>query len=316
LLGLLWLACSWSAWAVEPCTPALARVVSVQGKVELRRGGAEWAAVALNAPLCSGDTLRVLPYGRAALLLSNETTLRLDQGTTLTLAPPETGKATLLQQLSGGLHVITRTPRAFNVKTPFVNANVEGTEFSVRVSGDAAVVAVMEGRIVASNESGSVALTRGEQARAVRNAAPRKELLLRPLDAVQWALYVPALFERAPDEGVALDGSSARAMVRRGVALLLVGRLDEAAPLLERALELEPRNSDALALMAVVAVAGNDKDGALNRGEEAVAADPASATARAVLCATGSIRSRGRSGERAARGRGEPRSCPRARTAG
>ena len=68
----LWLVFTVPAHAQEPCAPALARVVSVQGTIELRRSGAAWTAVQLNAALCSGDTLRVHPRSRAALLLSNK----------------------------------------------------------------------------------------------------------------------------------------------------------------------------------------------------------------------------------------------------
>ena len=108
--------------------------------------------------------IRVHQRSRMALLLSNETTLRLDQGTVLTLAAPDQERATLLEQMSGGLHIITRTPRPFRVRTPFVNANVEGTEFLVRVAESDASVAVYEGRVVAANDSGSVSLVSGEVA--------------------------------------------------------------------------------------------------------------------------------------------------------
>ncbi|TMH00753.1 MAG: hypothetical protein E6H79_16435 [Betaproteobacteria bacterium] len=275
VLGLLWLACSWNLWAAEPCSPALARVVSVQGQVELRRGSAPWASVELNAPLCSGDTLRVHAYSRAALLLSNETTLRLDQGTTLTLAPPEAGKATLLQQLSGALHMITRTPRAFNVKTPFVNANVEGTEFSVRVDDSSATVAVIEGTVLAVNEAGSERLAGGEAATATRDGAPRKDLLIRPVDAVAWTLYFPAVLDRKARAPQAPD--TAATAVDRASQLLLVGRVEEARAEIARALNLEPARSDAQALLSVVAVVENEKDKALELASQAVRNDPASA---------------------------------------
>src|SRR5262245_28032781 len=73
-----------SAWAQE-CLPPAGRLVSLQGSVEHRRGGdSTWIAVQSGVQLCSGDTLRVGQLSRAALLLPNETTLRLDQATTLT----------------------------------------------------------------------------------------------------------------------------------------------------------------------------------------------------------------------------------------
>jgi len=156
-----------SVQAAETCTPVIATVVSIQGSVELRRSPAaraqqlDWQAAELNVALCAGDTVRTHERSRAALLLINETTLRLDQRTTLTLAAPAEDRASLMDLVAGALHVITRTSRPFRVRTPFVNANVEGTEFLVAVGEESASVAVYEGRVTADNERGSVALSSG-----------------------------------------------------------------------------------------------------------------------------------------------------------
>ncbi len=303
----LGLAGSQRAHAAEPCDPPVARVVSVQGTVELRRGSTAWVAVTLNASLCAGDNLRVLPYGRAALLLSNETTVRLDQGTSLTLGPANATRTTLLDQLSGRMHVITRTPRAFNVKTPFVNANIEGTEFLVRVTQASASIAVYEGHVVAANDLGSVALESGEEAVATANSAPRKELVVRPRDAVAWTLYFPAILDSAlgtetaslstdtslqrsmelyragkvSDALAELDrvpggNVTARLLTFRAGLLLLLGRLDEARPEIDKALRLDPRLGDAYALLATIAVVENDKDKASGMADKAISLAPTS----------------------------------------
>jgi tetratricopeptide (TPR) repeat protein len=304
--ALLCVAWTLSAQAAEPCAPALARVVSVQGQVELRRASAPWIRVGLGAALCPGDTVRVEPRSRAAVQLGNETTLRLDQGTVLTLVPSGPGTATLLQQLSGGLHVITRTPRAFTVKTPFVNANVEGTEFAVRVDDTGATVAVYEGVVLATNDAGSERLVSGEAATATPAAgAPRKDIVVRPADAVAWTLYFPAVLD-FPSEGAGPSSAAARAgsvalyrsgritealaalgqapegaaaagfLTYRAALLLLVGRLDEARPDIAAALRIDPRRSDAHALLSVIALVENDADQALERARQAVELDPAS----------------------------------------
>ncbi len=228
--------------AAEPCTPAFARVVSVQGNVELRRPGANWQAAELNSTLCAGDMVRVHQRSRAALLLSNETTLRLDQGTALTLLAPDDRKATLLELISGGLLAITRTPRPFRIRTPFVNANVEGTEFAVRVDDNNASIAVYEGQVVAENDVGSVALASGETAVATRNAAPTKAIMIRPRDAVAWTLYFPTVFDYRLDAGVA--GSPGEAARQRSVELYRKGRIAEALAELEqdRAAVADPRS--------------------------------------------------------------------------
>jgi len=309
-----------SLQAAGPCTPEIAKVVSIQGLVELRRfapaGSQEtgWQAAELNVVLCAGDAVRTHERARAALLLSNETTLRLDQLTALTLAAPEADKASLMDLLAGALHVITRTSRPFKVRTPFVNANVEGTEFLVAVGEQSASVSVYEGRLTADNDRGSVAVASGERAIAAKDAAPSKEVVVHPRDAVQWTLYFPAIFDysvgaavaRAPGESALQESialyrkgrlaeaiaslqnvperlSNPQLFVYRAGLFLLVGRFDEAKPDIERAIALDPRNSDAYSLEAVIAVVQNDKDEALQLADKAVALDPTSAAARISL---------------------------------
>jgi tetratricopeptide (TPR) repeat protein len=300
--------------AQESCTPPLARVVSMQGTAEVRRAGADWKAAGLDTALCAGDALRVGARSRAALLLSNETTVRLDQGTTLTLTPPDPRGATLLEQISGGLHVITRTPRPFRVKTPFVNANVEGTEFEVRVETDAATISVYEGQVVAANDLGNLKVGTGERAIAPRGLAPYKDLLIRSADAVAWTLYFPSVFDalstagppgtpediaihraaelyRGGDAAAALQALEAvgdsnlpvRVAVYRGALLLAVGRLDEARPLIEQVLRADSGNVDAHALLAIVALVQNDKETALQMAQSGTSLGPKSPAAQIAL---------------------------------
>ena len=49
-----------------------------------------------------------------------------------------------------------------------------------------------------------------------------------------------------------------------------MGRLDEAKPDIERALSLDPRNSDANSLLSIIAVVQNDNDLALKLANQAV----------------------------------------------
>ncbi|NML18045.1 FecR domain-containing protein [Azohydromonas caseinilytica] len=312
-----WSLLRWSlAWAgllflgealAADCAVALARLVSIQGSVELQRArSAQWSAADSDAELCPGDTLRVGPRSRAALRLANESTLRLDQDTTLTLGE-DGARISLIQLLRGALNVITRTPTPFRVHTPFVNAGVEGTEFLVRADTDSAQVAVFEGMVSAGNEFGTLALSSGEMALAARDSAPRRERMVRPADAVQWALYYPRIIipgqgdEAALQEADALarrgrigeafarldavppDARSVRHGIYRAELLLSVGRVDEARVEIGRALAAEPRSAEALALQAIIAVVRNEGARALELAQEAVQSAPGSAAARLAL---------------------------------
>ena len=74
------------------CTPWIAKAAGIQGQVETRRAGeTRWQPVRLEQTFCGGDMIRVSERSRAAILLrQEETTLQLDQRTTITfpkLAP-------------------------------------------------------------------------------------------------------------------------------------------------------------------------------------------------------------------------------------
>lgn len=303
------------ASAAELCAPAMAVVVSVQGIVELRRSAEKkWQPALLNSVLCKGDMVRVRQQSRAALRLSNESMLRLDQKTTLTLAGPDNDKSMLLELLGGAIHVLTRTPKPFKINTPFLNAGVEGTEFFLGLDQDQAKLVMYEGKVSASNEQGSVVLSDNEAAVALRNHAPRKEAIVQPVDAVEWALFYPTIISRRLDDKMgdepamqslrssmelyeqgrttealaALDDVSPRAysprfLTYRAGLLLSVGRVDEAEADIQQTLQIEPGNSNAHALLAIIAVAQNDKEQALALATRAIALDPESSAARLAL---------------------------------
>lgn len=153
--------------AAASCEPKVAQIVSVQGIVELRRraGQTIWQQATMDTALCPGDMLRVRARSRAALRLSNESMLRLDQKTTITFPQAQDDEATsLLDLFTGALHILTRTPKPFKIRTPFVNAGVEGTEFFVSVDQDITQLVIYEGQVSVSNDKGSLVLVDHEAA--------------------------------------------------------------------------------------------------------------------------------------------------------
>lgn len=260
------LALARGAVAAEPCEPALAQVVSMQGQVEIQRARqAQWVRVErLDTRLCEGDRLRTGMRSRAALLLGAQTLIRVDQNTVIGLRI--TPEETRVEFDSGTVYSITRFPRRFRIITPYVNAGVEGTEFLVALGANHADIAVYEGRVAAEDRIGEPGARRtlqdGQEARFARGAPPVVRAMVNPVDAVQWALYYPPI-DAQPTEAS---------------RLLRLGRVDEA----ERALQAAPRDSaETLALLAIIRVVKNDKKEALDLAQRAVAQDPKST--RAVL---------------------------------
>jgi len=304
-----------SVRAATVCDPGVAKMVSVQGNVVvLRVGQTQPQPARLNETYCAGDRIQVGDKSRADIALVNQPVLRLDQNTLITLAGLKEERASIIDLARGALHFFSRLPRNLEVNTAFVNAGVEGTEGLVQVEADRTLITIFEGRVLAANAAGSLPLTSGQSAVAVQGQAPVLRTVVRPRDAVQWALYYPpAVYFRPEDfggtqpwEGMvrnsleaymkgdyqrafdALKGAPAditepRFFAYRASLLLGVGRVDEAGPDLERALKLNPNYGDALALQSIIAVVQNDKDKALNVAQRAVAADPKSASALTAL---------------------------------
>ena len=264
----------------ETCEQPVAQVVSVQGTVESQRlGQTQWQRVRLNDMYCAGDQLRVQEKSRADVALMNQSMLRLSAHTTLTFESTPEEQTSVVSLLKGLAHFFSRGPRSLEVKTPFTVAGVRGTEFLVGVEVDKTLLTIYEGTVVASNPSGSLTLTGGQSAVAESGKAPVLRAVARPRDAVQWALYYPPVLYTQPDQlqagvdwerqvGMSMEfylrGDIQKAfdaiedvpdsireprfLTYRASLLLAVGRVEEAQADIERALQLKPDDSDALAL--------------------------------------------------------------------
>jgi tetratricopeptide (TPR) repeat protein len=179
----------------------------------------------------------------------------------------------------GAAHFFSRKPRGLEVQTPYTIAGVRGTEFIVRIEEGRTLLTVYEGVVLAQNPAGSLSLQSGQSAVAEAGQAPVLRTVVRPRDAVQWALHFPPVVYTPPGAAPPAP-TDARFRSRRAAQLLAVGRVDEAGAEIENALHLDPRSGEALALQTIILVVRNERDKALETAERAVSTDPASATAR------------------------------------
>ena len=316
------IACLWAfAWPLlaqttNRCPTPVAQIVSAQGSVELRGATATlWNVSTLNTLLCPGDSIRVGQRSRAALLLLDTgAVVRIDQQTTLQiLETPQEGRS-LIDLLRGIVHFFSRLPRSLEVRTPFVSAGVEGTEFVVAVESDRTLVSVFEGLVRLTNPQGTLVLASNQSGIALAGQAPQLRVVARPRDAVQWAIYyqpiltplidpsgpataqnlalreslgefgqgdLTAAFDRL--DRLAQPNRNENFYVYRAGLLLAVGRVEEARSDLNQALVLAPESGDAYALRAVISIAQNNKDQALVDARQAVQRSPRSSAARIAL---------------------------------
>ena len=265
LLGLLLAA--GSAFAQTAGT-SVAKAVSVQGTVEAQRAGqTPWQPVALNDTFRPGDTIRVQARSRADIALLDQSVLRLNANTTITVEAPKEGGTGVVDLIRGAAHFFARGPNSLEVKTPFTVAGVRGTEFFINLEPQATLLTVFEGTVVAQNAAGSLTLNNGQSAIAEAGKAPAARVVARPRDAVQWTLYYPPVIQ------------DRTAPTYRAQSLLAVGAVDEARSELQRVLQSSPGNADALSLQSIMTLVQGDKEQALQLAQSAAAAQPNSATA-------------------------------------
>jgi tetratricopeptide (TPR) repeat protein len=270
-----------SSARAERCEQWAAKVVSVQGVVEVQMAGkGQWVPAQLNETYCAGDIIRVLEKSRADIAMVNHPVLRLDQNSTITLGGVKEKRTSVVDLFKGAAHFFSRVTRNLEVRTASVNAGVEGTEFFVRVEDGKTFLSIFEGKVLASNQAGSLAITTGQSAVAEEGKAPSYITVVKPRDAVQWALYYPPIVTEQPE---ALKDSDPRFYTYRASTLLHVGRVEEAQADISRALEIDPNNSMAFALQSIIAVVQNEKEQALALAEKAVTADPDAASAQIAL---------------------------------
>jgi hypothetical protein len=294
--------CGWSAIGqaaddAPPCPP-VARIVSIQGTLQLQRAGQSASSYVrkLGTFLCQNDLLHTEPGSRAAVFISAETLVRLDQNSTIRISQTDLetvvefskdtaplSKALLAPDQCGAGYFITRYPKRFRVITPFANAVVEGTEFLVALRCEATEIAVFEGKVRAEQTlaaSQAVSIASGQSYSAGEHEPPVIKALVRPTDAVQWVLHYPPLSETESDAGTdrpCESGSASeksRCLTARAERRLRAGRVDEAQRDIDEALKLVRDNADADALSSVISVVKNDKSRALQFGQRATQLDP------------------------------------------
>jgi len=195
------------AASLDLAAQAAGKIVSLQGRAEIRKvGAAPWLPAANLQLLANGDTIRTLAQSRAVLLLADESQVKLNSNTTLELrnirqtsnllqrivqTSAAQGGQSLLGLSSGQAWLKSKLrPANVTVATPAVTAAIRGTEFDLLVAADGeSTLSVLEGLVDFRNDLGAVLVASGEQGRARIGQAPTKSVLLRPRDAVQWTLF-------------------------------------------------------------------------------------------------------------------------------
>ena len=263
--------------------PPQGTVVALDGEVDGRAQDGDPFDVSVGTTLCPLDQITTGSRSRVEFRLAGKDTTTGTSNNAVTVIPaPDSDCVTLLR---GILALISSVQGRHCVRTPFIDAGIEGTEAVVAVDGPTGdsfvLVRVGEVGVVDRRDPGSrLLLEAGPDGRAAAFATQAtrltvatpdnvpvkfRDLLLRPEGATDWAVYYPPIL---------LGTGVADPAVREAAALLDGG--DPAGA--ERALaaaRLEGRaEAVALALRAVAAVSLNDPVTGQALADEAVALDP------------------------------------------
>jgi tetratricopeptide (TPR) repeat protein len=231
-----------------------AKLLEVQNIVQATKGAdGVWTPAAKDQSLAVGDRVRTRQRSRATLRLTDLYTMRLEQFTTVEIAPGlfEDTKPRL-DVGAGAAFIFSREKSGeIDIKTPAANGAMRGTQVFVQVAADGSSrFQVREGQVELVNLQGKLMLGPGEAGEAAPGRAPKRTAVIEATNLLQWALYYPAVLD-ADELGLKGEGKSVAAYregdllealerhsgsaqgtsgkLYRAAVLLAVGRMDEAA---------------------------------------------------------------------------------------
>lgn len=214
-----------------------AEVISLRGKGEAKEAPqADWRVATLRQRLRGGAFVRTGDLSQMALLLQDQTQLRLNQNSMLQIKETAAGAPTRLDltvgrvwmQAKGGPARPSGGAPSVVVETPSATAAIRGTDWELAVDErGVTLLTVLSGEVEFFNAFGRLTVLPNEQARVEPGRAPVKVLLTHARERVQWVTAYRAQPTRwARGRTPALD---------RLIDAIEAGRLVEAMPALDAA---------------------------------------------------------------------------------
>ena len=245
------------------CDTPVATVNSMQGTLLANRYDKEhWEVLVTGNTICVGDTIQTGENSRTVIVLHDHTTIRIGRNTLLKI-PVETSRDnSVIEFLKGIGFFFSREPRSLKVKTPIVNAAVEGTEFVVSVSQNEVILNVYEGTVLATNDSGKSIVTSGEQIKTIVNKRPLKVEEKDHRKLVDWAIYYPPVIPAHSDRDL-----------HKASLMLSYGNIDQALSIIETI-----NSSESEALLSVIEITNNNIERAHKLASSSISKSPDSYT--------------------------------------
>ncbi|MBV9864353.1 MAG: tetratricopeptide repeat protein [Abitibacteriaceae bacterium] len=166
---------AWLSASAIAAPGAAGIVTTASGQITIRRKGmAAFATLARGNAFNIGDIVATGSTGKATLLFSDGSHVKLNSNTAIQITPLTTvgnGHQSLFRALSGEMWARLRQGRAVQTRTAI--AGVRGTEINIKVDDDGtSTLTVLEGEVDFSNEFGAVLVNQSQQSVARPGAAP------------------------------------------------------------------------------------------------------------------------------------------------
>ncbi len=283
-------------------------VISLTGLGEERdTGQSDWRVAAIHQRVPVGGFVRTGERSQMALLLGDQTQLRLNQNSMVQVKALATASSAGRLLLSAGrawmqtkgkpVQTASGSSPRLLVETPNAIAAIRGTDWELEVEPDGAtLLTVLSGEVEFYNEYGRVSVLPNEQARVAPGKAPVKLLLTEPSQRVQWVTaYRPQptrwMRTSTPETRAAIDAieqgrysdatlqlgklpESADALLLQADLLLAQGLVEQASSVIRTGQQHYPQDGRLAALGIRAAVIDGKEDEARRQADEAVRAYP------------------------------------------
>ncbi|WP_417613437.1 FecR domain-containing protein [Parasphingorhabdus sp.] len=195
----------WIALVAQSAVPTAAqaqllkRPTPLSGKIAAAKGGEQatllprrtWQRAVVQQDLKTGDILRTNAAGTLAIVYVDGTQVRLGRNSVMTVRQiSKGGRSTLTLQRGRAWGRSPRKRSNLSIETPSATAAIRGTEWAITADADSSQLQVFSGTVELSNEAGSLTVTAGQAATALRGQAPTRTVLVNPTGREQMLYFV------------------------------------------------------------------------------------------------------------------------------
>ncbi|OGI20370.1 MAG: hypothetical protein A3B68_02470 [Candidatus Melainabacteria bacterium RIFCSPHIGHO2_02_FULL_34_12] len=269
------------------------RIISLSGDVTVAKNGTQSKAKPFQE-LTPGDVITTGVNSRAAILLRDESLIKLNSNSQITiknvipsvkpvLAGPQ--EKTQIKNNNGEIWVRTKNrPGEMEIDTKSGSAAIRGTEFILYSDDNKTLLTLINGSAELSNSLGSVLVAQNEQGESTPDTAPvKRALTVEEADnAVQWIFYFPEnLKYDVKDSSLEVlienyknNPDKDEPKVLLGVKKLISGKYEEALKLFEEAEKINPDSSVIHVMKARTLFVLHRQKEALAEIDKAISLDP------------------------------------------